>query len=303
MRRLWSVACVLGALFSTPAQGADKRKLALGVFLPSTMTDAQERFRFAEKLAAGLGTALGEPLVGRSFGRYEDFSKAVSDGSLDVAVVDGWAAAEAATRFEPVALGVVGGETHPAWAVVAATQGVVKDLKGKRLAVLKGSGASFDAKFVTHVVFAGDLEAQKHFGKWVSTPSVESSLKVLEVKSADAILIPAMHVPKGAHVLFRSGRVLGAVVMATHARAADVQAALKSLGAVEPFDKFVNASADEVAGFKRLLQNGPPKRQPVLTESPLLRLDPPALINPREVGLTLPTFIESMEIAREQPED
>jgi len=304
MKRWGVVALALvGLLTAFSAQAAEKRKTTLGVFLPTSMTDAQERFRFAEKLAAGVGAALGEPVVGRSFGRYEDFAKAASDGSLDIAVVDGWAAAEAAGKFEPLALGVVDGETHPAWAVVSTGKGVVKDLKGKKLAVIKGSTSTNDAKFVTNIVFGGDLEAQKHFGKLVPVPSVESALKVLEVKSADAILIPAMHAPKGAQVLFRSGRVLGAVVMATHARAADVQTALKSLGAVEPFDRFVEASPNEVADFKRLLQSGPPRRQPVVSESPLQRLEPSVVLNPREVGPVLPSFIETMEIAREQPDD
>lgn len=289
-------------LCAASAQAADKKRLTLGVFLPTTMTDPQARFRFAEKLAAGLSAALGEPVQGRSFGRYEDFTKAASDGSLDVAVVDGWAAAEAITRFEPISLGAVGGETHQRWAVVSTSKGAVKDLKGKRLAIIKGS-SSGDVKFVTNAIFAGDLDAQRHFGKLVTVPSVESALKVLEVKSAEAVLLPLIHAPKDAQVLYRSSPLLGAVVVGLHGRAEELQTALRSLGAVEPFEKFVDASTSDVADFRKLILSGPARRQPTMAESPGQRLDTSLLVNPRELGPVLPSFIEGMEIAKEQPDD
>ncbi|HLL53030.1 MAG TPA: hypothetical protein VK447_05750 [Myxococcaceae bacterium] len=300
----WALVALLSVWASfAQAAGEKQRKLTLGVFLPTTMTDGQERFRFAEKLAAGLGAALGEPVVGRSFGRYEDFAKAASDGSLDLAVVDGWAAAASTAKLEPIALGAVQGETHPRWAVVSTGRGLVKDLRGKRLAIIKGAGPS-DAKFVTHAVFAGDLEAQKHFGKLVTVPSVESALKVLEVKSAEAVLIPALHAPKDAQVLFRSNRLLGAVVVSLRGNRADeFKTALRSLGAVEPFEKFSDASADDVADFRKLIQNGPPKRQPAMAESPGHKLDTNLLVSPKEIGPRLPSFVESMEISKEQPDD
>ena len=50
----------------------------------------------------------------------------------------------------------------------------VKDLAGKRLALVKGAGPA-DPKFVTHVVLGGDLDAQRHF-KVVPVPNVESGL-------------------------------------------------------------------------------------------------------------------------------
>jgi hypothetical protein len=300
----WALVALLSVWASVAQAAGDKqRKLTLGVFLPTTMTDGQERFRFAEKLAAGLGAALGEPVVGRSFGRYEDFAKAASDGSLDLAVVDGWAAAASTAKLEPIALGAVQGETHPRWAVVSTGKGLVKDLRGKRLAIIKGAGPS-DAKFVTNAVFGGDLEAQKHFGKLVTVPSVESALKVLEVKSAEAVLIPAAHAPKDAQVLFRSNRLLGAVVVSLRANREDeFKTALRSLGAVEPFEKFSDASADDLAGFRKLIQNGPPKRQPAMAESPGHKLDTNLLVSPKEVGPRLPSFVESMEISKEQPDD
>ena len=72
----------------------------------------------------------------------------------------------------------------------------MKDLSGKRLAITKGAGPS-DSKFVSNVIFAGDLDAQKHF-KLVSVPNVESALKMLEAKGAEAALVPLVHAPKDA---------------------------------------------------------------------------------------------------------
>jgi hypothetical protein len=161
----------------TPAAWAEK-KATLGVFLPTTLTDGQQRFTFAEGLAAQLGTALEQPVAAKSFGRYEDFSKAVTDGLVDFAVVDALSAVQLGEKATPVAFAALAGETAPRWAIISNGKGSVKDLQGKRLALTKGAGA-MDAKFVSHVVFGGDLNAGDHF-KVVSVPNVESALKMLE---------------------------------------------------------------------------------------------------------------------------
>ena len=49
----------------------------------------------------------------------------------------------------------------------------------------QGAGAA-DPKFVTNVVFAGDLDARKHF-KLTPVPNVESALKMLEAKGVTGI--------------------------------------------------------------------------------------------------------------------
>jgi hypothetical protein len=150
-----------------PAAWAQK-KTTLGVFLPTTLADGQERFDFAEKLAAQLGTALDQPMAAKSFGRYEDFAKAISDGTLDFAMVDAWAAVQLGPKATPLAFAALSGDTTQRWAVISYGKGSVKDLSGKRLALTKGAGPS-DPKFVSNVIFAGDLDAQKHFNS--SSPS------------------------------------------------------------------------------------------------------------------------------------
>ncbi|WP_224249565.1 PhnD/SsuA/transferrin family substrate-binding protein [Hyalangium gracile] len=282
-----------------PAAWAEK-KTTLGVFLPTTLADGQERFNFAEKLAAEVGTALGQSVAAKSFGRYEDFSKAISDGTLDFAVVDSWAAVQLGSKAAPVAFAALSGDTWQRWAVISYGKGSVKDMAGKRLAIAKGSG-SLDPKFVSNVVFAGDLDAQKHF-KMVSVPNVESALKMLEAKSAEVALVPLAHVPKDARVLYRSTKVPGAMLVAF--RGADqLEESLPKVGAVPPFSAFVKSQGRDFDDFRKLVQQGPPRRQPVIVESSVLRVDTDALVSSGELNPVLPNFVTAMDLSDEQPDD
>jgi len=283
-----------------PAAWAQK-KSTLGVFLPTSFTDGQERFEFAEKLAAQLSTATGQPVAAKSFGRYEDFSKAISDGLLDFGVVDGWAAVQLGPKATPVAFAAVSGDTGQRWAIVSNARGSVKDLAGKRLAITKGAGA-MDAKFLSNVVFAGDLDAQKHF-KLVSVPNVESALKMLEAKGAEAALVPAVHAPKDMRVLFRSNKVPGALLVNLKGDAENLQEGLPRLQPVAPFSAFVKVQGREFEEFRKLLQQGPPRRQPVIVDSPTLRVDTDALVKSDQLNPVLPSFTSAMDVSAEQPDD
>jgi ABC-type amino acid transport substrate-binding protein len=283
-----------------PAAWAQK-KTTLGVFLPTSFTDGQERFEFAEKLAAQVSSALGQPVAAKSFGRYEDFSRAVSDGLVDFAVVDAWAAVQLGSRATPVAWASRSGETQQRWAIVSTQKGVVKDLAGKRLALVKGAGPA-DPKFVTHVVLGGDLDAQRHF-KVVPVPNVESALKMLEARGAEAALVPLAHVPKDVRVLFRSGRVPGAVLVDLRGQGDVVAGALGSVGAVPPFDAFARVQGRDFEDFRRLVTQGPPRRQPVLAEAPDVRVDAEVLVRSEELGPALPSFAEDLAVSAEQPDD
>lgn len=303
MRTFVKVVVALALCAAGTAGAADpaSKKLTLGVYLPTSMKDGQERFQLAEKLAAALSTSLGQPVIGRSFGTYENLTKVIGDGSLDFAVVEGWAAAESSLRFEPVSLAVLGGDTHQRWALVARKKTPVKDLSGKRLAVTKGAG-SFDAKFVTNAILAGDLDAQRTF-KLVPVPAVESALKAIEVNSAEFALVPAALAPKELQVLYRSRPLPGPMVVSFHGKVPELQSAFRAAGAVEPFEKFVDAGAAEVAEFRKLITGGPGKRLPVVAESPIQRPDATTILNLREVGAVMPSFVEGMEISKELPDD
>ena len=281
-----------------PAAWAEK-KTTLGVFLPTTLADGQERFDFAEKMAAQVGSALGQPVAAKSFGRYEDFAKAISDGTLDFAVVDAWAAVQLGGRAVPVAFAALSGDTAQRWAVVSYGKASVKELGGKRLAIAKGAGST-DPKFVSNIIFAGDLDAQKHF-KMVSVPNVESALKMLEAKGAEAALVPLAHAPKDAKVIYRSNKVPGAVLVTL--RGANLEEGLSKLGGVAPFSAFVKVQGHDFDDFRKLVQQGPPRRQPVIVESPVLRVDTNALVNAGQLNPVLPNFTTAMDVSDEQPDD
>lgn len=293
------LACTLAA---APA-GAAEKKATLGVFLATTLSDGQERFQYAEALAARLGDALDRPVAAKSFGRYEDFSRAVSEGLLDFAVVESWAAVQLGGRARPVAWASRSGETQQRWAIVSAQKGAVKDLAGKRLALVKGAGPA-DPKFVTHVVLGGDLDAQRHF-KVIPVPNVESALKMLEARGAEAALVPLAHVPrdKEVRVLFRSGRIPGAVLVDLRGHEDVLVAALGPVGAVPPFDAFARVQGRDFEDFRKLVTQGPPRRQPVLAESPELRVDAEVLVRSEELGPALPSFTGDLAVSAEQPDD
>ncbi|QSQ25134.1 PhnD/SsuA/transferrin family substrate-binding protein [Pyxidicoccus parkwayensis] len=294
-----ALACTLAAVPS----GAAEKKATVGVFLATTLTDGQERFQYAEALAAKLGESLERPVAAKSFGRYEDFARAVSGGLVDFAVVDAWAAVQLGSRATPVAWASRSGETQQRWAIVSTQKGSVKDLAGKRLALVKGAGPA-DPKFVTHVVLGGDLDAQRHF-KVMPVPNVESALKMLEAKGAEAALVPLAHVPKDkdVRVLFRSGRVPGAVLVDLRGKAEDLAGVLGTVGAVAPFDAFSRVQGRDFEDFRKLVTQGPPRRQPVLAEAPEQHVDVGALVRSEELGPALPPFTGDLAVSAEQPDD
>lgn len=300
-RRIVLAGLALACTLAASSAGAAEKKATVGVFLATTLTDGQERFQYAEALAAKLGESLGRPVAAKSFGRYEDFARAVSGGLVDFAVVDAWAAVQLGSRATPVAWASRSGETQQRWAIVSTQKGTVKDLAGKRLALVKGAGPA-DPKFVTHVVLGNDLDAQRHF-KVTPVPNVESALKMLEAKGAEAALVPLAHVPKELRVLFRSGRIPGAVLVDLRGNADDLAQALPAVGAVAPFDAFARVQGKDFEDFRKLVTQGPPRRQPVLAEAPEQHIDVGALVRSEELGPALPSFAGDLAVSAEQPDD
>ncbi len=294
-----AAAVLISISLAASASAADK--LTVGVFLPTASSDGQERLRFAESFAAGLGEALGIPATGKNFGRYEDFAKAVKDGSLDVAVVDAWAAAQGSAGLRPVALAVQGGQTHRRWAIIGRGKVPLKDLAGKRLALSRGVSA-LDAKFINNAILVGDFEASKRL-KLIPVPSVESALSLVDSKGAEAALVPASLTPKNLTTLYQSPKIPIAVAVVLKGEVEPLQQAIVAKGGVAPFDKFVAARPGELDELARLISAGPGKRRPYMAESPIVHPDAPALLNFREVGLVLPSFLDSYEVTKEQPDD
>jgi hypothetical protein len=126
---------------------------------------------------------------------------------------------------------------------------------------------------------------------------------MLEAKGAEAALVPLAHVPQGVKVLFSSGKVPGAVLVGMRGDADDLTENLQKLEAVAPFGAFVAVQGKELEDFGKLLQRGPPRRQPVLVESAALRVDTKALMQPSMLQPVLPSFADALDVSAEQPDE
>jgi hypothetical protein len=59
----------------------------------------------------------------------------------------------------------------------------------------------------------------------------------------------------------------------------------------------------ELDDFGKLLQRGPPRRQPVLVDAPALRVDTRSLMEPSALQPVLPSFADALDVSAEQPDD
>jgi ABC-type amino acid transport substrate-binding protein len=296
-----AAALLLAILVPTGVARAAPGHLTVGVLLPTTVADGDQRFALAQKFAAALGQAMHVTATARNFARYADLMQATSNGEIDVGLVDGWIAAES-NKMWPVALGVVGGEARRPWVLVARSAHSVAELRGKRLALAHGSGAALDAQFVSNVVFEKSLPADD-LPALTFVPSVESALKMYEVGSADAVLLP-LALAAHAQTFYQSASLpVTAVVSMRPTPPRGLAAALQSLAAIPPFDRFVLADAAAIVSLRGQILHGPPPRVPPLAESPALHLDLRALVTFRGVGLTLPSFAGYVAAPNETPDD
>lgn len=290
-------AGVLGAVLMLGSFASAAEKVVLGVFLPTSIAEGQKRFEVSEQLGVALGKALDAQVVVKNFGRFEDMQAASGKG-LDLMIADGWAAVQLAGTNELLATTDTGGDQR--WAVISRQKGTVATLKGKKLAVPRGM-KKLVPKFVTNVMFEGDLDAN-HF-KLLPVPNVESALQTLDSKAADAALVPLSHVPKSARVLFRSDRLPAVVAINLRGNATALREGLLSLGSIAPLKKFGAPNEREIASFRTLLFRGAPAKLPVMATTAVLRPDSAALVDMGEVGLVLPSFVGFVESPAEKPDD
>ena len=70
-----------------------------------------------------------------------------------------------------------------------------------------------------------------------------------------------------------------------------------------PFSAFVKVQPKDFEEFRKLVQQGPPRRQPVIVDSPALRVDTDAMVSTGELNPVLPNFTTAMDVSDEQPDD
>lgn len=280
-------------LFAASASAAES--LRIGVYLPASIADADERFQFAEALAASLSGPLG-PTSARSFARYEDFAKAAESGELDLGVVDGFIAAQVRLDGEPLVLAARGDDPSSEWVIVSRKASPVVQQAGAQLAMVKGPGGS--TSFLQQAVLGGELGAN-HF-KVVPVPAVESALKMLSSKSVDAALVPEAVAPKDGFVVFRSRKVPGPIVISFKGNADAQRKALLALR-VEPFTRFVPARGGEIRELRSMLRASV-RNVPFIIEAPAYRLQPSSL-GGAGAEPALPEFKEHIAPVPNRPDD
>jgi hypothetical protein len=93
------------------------------------------------------------------------------------------------------------------------------------------------------------------------------------------------------------------VLIGMRGDADDLKENLKKLDAVAPFGAFVAVQGKELEDFGKLLQRGPPRRQPMLVESGSLKVETKAFLDPQSLQPVLPSFADALDVSAEQPDD
>jgi len=312
IRSRMSKAVALGAFAALLLGGAGaaraEQTLTVGVFMPVTFLDGQQRFAFAERFAAAVGEKLKVKAVARNFARFADFASALKDlgaNGLDIAVVDGWVVGSAPELPLPAALGVLNGESRTRWVLVSSKPvSQVTELREKTVAVTRVNGTS-EAKFLRNVIFDGQFDVDKEL-KVTLVPGIDSALRMVEVGTAQAAILPAEHVPKSMRVAFQSSPIPIAVVLLSARAAKDpkspVREAITALQ-VAPFDKFTATDGGELSTMRQVVAKGPTPRRPILAEPPAVGFESKGLVTLQGLEPTLPFFPDLVPISNETPDD
>lgn len=263
MRQLVITLGVVVALAGT----ARAQNVTVGLFAPSApFPSTAARVELANKLGDHLGKALGGTGSGRNFARAGDYSSAVKKGDSAVAVVDASYLAVAGGNYTVLAAAARGGDTTPAWQLVARGADSISGLRGKRVLVPSVGGRETD--FVINALFAGDV-AKDYFGKIEAAPDTASALAALGLGKADAAVVPAgVTLPGGTSVVVSLPSLTGPVLVAYGSVTAQQRQALAAAAGRFAGDGtiggFKSADADAVRSIARRF-SVPVKRGPHVT--------------------------------------
>lgn len=249
------------------ASTAHAENVTLGLFAPSApFPSTAARVELANKLGDHLGKALNATGSGRNYARANDYSAAVKKGDITVAVVDASYLAVAGGNYTVLAAAVRGGDTSPAWQLVARGADSFAALKGKRVLVPSLGGRESD--FVINVLFGGDV-GKDYFGKIEAAPDTASALAALGLGKADAAIVPAgVTLPGGSNIVVGLPSLTGPVLVAygsvTAAQRQSLAAAAASFSGDGTITGFKAADADAVRSVARRF-SVPVKRGPQVT--------------------------------------
>ncbi|MDQ3264439.1 MAG: hypothetical protein M3Y59_12370 [Myxococcota bacterium] len=290
----WLVSSLWGVAAS--AEPAARAEVVVGVFLPISVADGEQRFQIAQQLAGSLQQSLGAPVEGRSFGRFEDFTQALNSGEITLGVVDGWVAGQLPPGISPLAVGQAAGDKQRVQ-LVSKEKKTVPALKGARLAVVRGATGQ-EAKLLSNLFFQGDLPAP-HF-KLVPVPNAESALEALQAGAADAAVLPVAS-SSGLEAAYIGPSLPTALLVYRKPVPAKLREALLKVR-FGPVDRLVPARGDELDDLRVLARRGPPARTPVLADTPVERFDL-ELLNVAALEPILPRFTPQVRAPQETPDD
>jgi hypothetical protein len=264
--KLYVTATILATILVLGST-ASAQNVTVGLFAPSApFPSTAARVELANKLGDHLGKALGGTGSGRNYARAGDYSSAVKKGDITVAVVDASYLAIAGGNYTVLAAAVRGGDTTPAWQLVARGADSIGALKGKRVLVPSLGGREND--FVINVLFGGDV-AKDFFGKIEAAPDTASTLAALGLGKADAAIVPAgVALPSGTNTVVALPSLTGPVLVAYGTVSAQqkqqLAAAATSFAGDGTISGFKGADADAVRSVARRF-TVPVKRGPHVT--------------------------------------
>lgn len=188
--------------------------VVVGLFAPtSPFAGTAARVEFATRLGKAIGAAIGEPGIGRVYGKAGDFAAALRKGEVQVAVVDATYLAATGAGGNVVAVGVRGGDASVGWVLVARGAGTVLELRGKTVLVPSVGGR--EGEFVRNGLYGGEL-GKDFFGAIEAAPDAASALTSLGLGKADAAVVPAGAAPPaGASVIATFAPISLPVVVVT----------------------------------------------------------------------------------------
>lgn len=186
--------------------------LTVGLFAPAApFPSTAARVELATELGEHVGKALGQRAAGKVFARAIDFTAAIRKGEVTVALVDPVFLAGSGGGYTVVAAAVRGGQVEHGWQIVARGTANLAGLAGKRVLVPSIGGR--ESALVLDVLLAGEV-GKDFFGAIEAAPDTASALAALELRKADAAVVPAgVALPAGTAVVATLPALLGPVVV------------------------------------------------------------------------------------------
>ncbi|MBK8481219.1 MAG: hypothetical protein IPL40_08590 [Proteobacteria bacterium] len=169
-----------------PAEGR-AIKLGIGLFAPELGLTPYEQFDEVDRLARHLATALGQPVVGRSYKVPRDLAADLRANRVQLALIGGFHLSSMSGVVKLLAVADSGPAESSRWSLMAAKETSLRAVSGQVLQLPNVSPAVAD--FVEFGLLEGNANPRKLF-KVVSSPGLFSAVEAVRVGAAVAVLAP-----------------------------------------------------------------------------------------------------------------